>query len=200
MVRKLVLITTWFPLAFAMLIFCLSFLSITARSFRTSAPLSAAPPEEGNFQIASSNGSGRILGASVISADARALLLESFLRGQGSPLAPFSDRIVERSDAKGLDFRLVVAIAMCESNAGKHMPKRNGYNAWGIGVYTGQLSGAGFDSWPHAIDWVTSYIKEKYYDQGLVDLKDIGARWAPPSVETGYSWTNCVESFQKSIL
>jgi len=115
-------------------------------------------------------------------------------------MAPYADLIVQKSDEKGIDFRLVVAIAMCESNAGKRMPSRNSYNAWGIAVYTGQLTGANFRDWPHAIDWVTTYIKEKYYDRGLIDLKDIGAVWAPPSVKTGYSWSNCVEAFQDSIL
>jgi hypothetical protein len=88
---------------------------------------------------------------------------------------------------------------MCESNVGKRIPSRNSFNAWGISVYTGQNFGATFKDWPHAIDWVSKYIKEKYYDKGVTDLKEIGAIWAPPSVEKGYSWTRCVESFLESI-
>lgn len=195
--RKLMLLILWFPLTFVLLLINVSVLS---RLTAPSAPLSASPIDERNLGITAAAGTGRVLGASVIAADARALLLESFLRQHDSPLTPYANYIVQKSDEAGIDFRLVVAIAMCESNVGKHIPTRDSFNAWGIAVYTGQLTGATFTDWPHAIDWVTSYIKEKYYDQGLIDLRDIGARWAPPSVETGYSWTNCVETFQSSIL
>ena len=115
-------------------------------------------------------------------------------------MAPYADTIIAEADRFGIDFRLVPAIAMCESNAGKHMPKKDEYNAFGIAVYTGQLQGKAFDSWPHSIAWVSQYIKVHYYDRGFKDLYDIGAIWAPPSVEKGYSWTNCVESFQNSII
>lgn len=200
MIGKLLLVGLWFPISLVLLVVNLALLSTSVNSRTHIAPLSAATVENGHFQVAASAGTGRVLGASVIAADARALLLESFLRQHNSPMTPYADYIVQKSDEEGIDFRLVVAISMCESNAGKRMPRRDSYNAWGIAVYTGQLTGANFRDWPHAIDWVTTYIKEKYYDQGLIDLKDIGARWAPPSVENGYSWTNCVESFQSSIL
>ncbi len=198
--RKLVLLAVWFPLTLVVLIFNLTLLSLTQYSRTIDAPLSAVPLEDGSYKIAAAAGTGKVLGASVIGADARSLLLESFLRQHDSPMTQYADLIVQKSDDKGIDFRLVVAISMCESNAGKRMPKRDSYNAWGIAVYTGQITGADFRDWPHAIDWVTTYIKEKYYDQGLIDLKDIGAKWAPPSVNTGYSWTKCVEEFQGSIL
>lgn len=198
--KKLLLVSLWFPLTLIILVFNLMLLTLLGHSRTIDAPLSAAPIDDGSYQVAAAAGTGMVLGASIEGADARSLLLESFLRQHDSPMTPYADLIVQKSDEKGIDFRLVVAIAMCESNAGKRMPRRDSYNAWGIAVYTGQLSGANFKDWPHAIDWVTTYIKEKYYDQGLTDLKDIGARWAPPSVETGYSWTNCVEEFQGSIL
>ncbi|MBI3385486.1 glucosaminidase domain-containing protein [Candidatus Gottesmanbacteria bacterium] len=200
MIRKFLLVSLWFPLTFAVLIFNLTLLAVMERAHTSVTPLSAVPLMDTSYQVAASSGTGRVLGATIIAADARALLLESFLRQQNSPLSPYADLIVQRSDEKGIDFRLVVAIAMCESNAGKFMPTKNSFNAWGIAVYTGQLTGASFGSWPEAIDWVTTYIRQNYYDQGLIDLKSIGAKWAPPSVATGYSWTSCVEEFQKSIL
>lgn len=200
MVKKFLLAIVWFPITLIILFINLGYLTINNHSRTIAAPLSTSPLVDGTTHITSPQGTGYILGASIIPGDARSLLLESFLIEHDSPMAPYASMIVQESDAKGIDFRLVVAIAMCESNAGKRMPKRDEYNAWGIAVYTGQLSGASFQSWPHAIEWVTTYIKEKYYDIGLVDLRAIGAKWAPPSVENGYSWTNCVEQFQGSIL
>ena len=39
----------------------------------------------------------------------------------------------------GFDFRLLPAIAMCESNLGKRVPLKAGFNPFGIAVYTGTL-------------------------------------------------------------
>ena len=114
-------------------------------------------------------------------------------------MTPYAGHIVREADRLGIDFRLVVAIAMCESNLGKKMPKLDEFNAWGIAVYTGKNQGKAFQSWDHAISWVSSYIKTKYYDRGITDLVAIGAIWAPPSVANGNSWSNCVELYQNSI-
>ncbi len=200
MIRKLLLLGIWFPLVFILLIGNLVVLSSTVNASKTQSPLSNAPQQPSDFQISSSSQSPQVLGTHIIAADARSLLLTSFLRQHNSPMTPYAETIVQKADENGIDFRLVVAIAMCESNVGKRMPSKDSFNAWGISVYTGEKSGAKFKDWFHAIDWVSSYIKEKYYDRGIVDLKEIGAIYAPPSVANGYSWTNCVESFQKSIL
>ncbi len=201
MMPKWVIPLLWFPLTFVLLIVNLTLLQGTIRRAQPGEiSMIVSPLPDTIFGITAAAGTSQILGASVVAGDARALLLESFLRGYNSPMAPFANTIVSEADKNGIDFRLLVAIAMCESNLGKKMPSSDSYNAFGIAVYTGQQTGATFDSWPHAVEWVSRYIKESYYDQGLTNLKDIGAKWAPPSVETGYSWTNCVSEFQKSIL
>ena len=197
--KKALLVVLFFPFVFILLLVNLTVLS-ASRSWQPQLPLSATPIGDTSFQLTASAGTAQVLSATVIPGDARGLLLQSFLERHKSPMAPYAQYLVQQADDKGIDFRLVVAIAMCESNLGKRMPRLDEYNFAGIAVYTGQTTGASFDSWQHAIRWVTSYIKEKYYDRGIVDLRDIGAIWAPPSVEKGYSWTNCVESFQGSIL
>lgn len=197
MIKRGLLIAVWFPLTLVLLLINLTLLR-TLYGEQSSAV--AAYTEPLPKHITASAGTAQILGTSVIAGDARSLLLQSFLEKYESPLAPYADLLVREADANGLDFRLIVAIAMCESNLGKKMPKMDEYNAWGISVFTGQNKGKAFDSWSHAIRWVSEYIKTKYYDRGITDLRDIGAIWAPPSVEKGYSWTNCVESFSAKIL
>jgi len=93
----------------------------------------------------------------------------------------------------------VPAIAMCESNAGKRIPSKDSYNAWGISVETGETSGAKFPNWLYAIDWVSRYLRDKYFARGITDLIDIGAIYAPPSVANGNSWANCVGQFMEEI-
>ena len=198
MIRKSLLVVVWFPLTLVLLTLNLVLLrSLYLEESQVQAVDTTSFPAK---HITAAAGTARILGASVVAGDARALLLQSFLEQHGSPMTPYADLIVKEADINSLDFRLVVAIAMCESNLGKRMPKKDEFNAWGIAVYTGANNGKAFDSWPHAIAWVSNYIKTKYYDRGITDLKDIGAIWAPPSVEKEYSWTSCVDNFQNNIL
>lgn len=199
MTRKLLLVAAWFPLTLVLILFNLTILVGYARSAPTGNRLSAVAPQDTAFQLAAA-GTSQVLSASVISADARVYLVESFLKEHDSPMTPYANLIVSEADRFGLDFRMIPAIAMCESNAGKHMPKKKEYNFAGVAVYTGQNQGKAFDSWEHAITWVSQYVKERYYDRGLTELVDIGAIWAPPSVANGNSWANCVESFQTDII
>src|SRR3990167_1486680 len=71
------------------------------------------------------------------SADARPEILYQYLNKRSSPLAPYANYIVAISDTNGVDFRLPVAIAECESNLcqdGKY--PSNSYNCWGYGVHS----------------------------------------------------------------
>lgn len=199
MTRKLLLVVAWFPLTLALLLINLSMLVGHATAASADYRLNAMVPQETAFQLAA-GGTSQVVSAQIVSADARAYLIEAFLLSHDSPMAPYAAHIVAEADRFGIDFRMVPAIAMCESNAGKHMPKKNEFNFAGVAVFTGQNHGKAFDSWEHSISWVSQYIKERYLNKGWTSLKDIGAIWAPPSVANGHSWANCVESFQKEII
>ncbi len=189
----------WFPLTVFLLVVNLSLLVLTSKQSQI-ARMDAQPPSAPMFQLTAAAGTSQVLSANIISADARVYLVESFLSKHDSPMAPYADTIVAEADRFGIDFRLIPAIAMCESNAGKRMPKKDEFNAFGIAVYTGQLNGKAFTSWPHSIGWVSEYLKTRYYDRGITELRDIGAIWAPPSVANGHSWSTCVESFMNDII
>lgn len=130
--------------------------------------------------------------------DARPEILRQFLHEHNSPLADYALTIVDASDAYGVDFRLITAIGMCESNVGKHMPSGS-YNAWGYAVYTGENNGAVFDDWEHGIRVMAEYLATKYYSQGLYTPEEIGPIYAPPSVQTGNSWAKCVRRFMDEL-
>lgn len=195
--RKLFLVALWFPLTFALLAVNLTLLAATSRWNSPALPLSAVSPGESSF--AAAGGTSQVLSATVIAGDARTLLLESFFRSHASPMTPYASLIVREADAHQFDFRLLPAIAMCESNLGKRVPLKSGFNPFGIAVYTGANNGKNFDSWEHAIEWVSTYLFDKYYSQGITDLSEIGQIWAPPSVANGDSWANCVQYFRDSI-
>lgn len=158
------------------------------------------------LNIATGKGTAQFLGSRITAADARGMIVQKFIKdnyhgenGEYSPLLPFADIIVQKADEYAIDFRILPAIASCESNLGKRVPLRTCHNAWGIAVYTGTQEGACFSDWPTAIDWVSKYVKNKYFSAGITDIHDIGSIWAPPSVETGGSWGKCVMSFLKSM-
>lgn len=196
MVRKVLIVACWFPLTLALLAVNLSLLVSLTQKANANAPVTHALP----LRIATSSyGTEQVLGASVTAADARALLLARFLETHNSPLAEYSEYILDRAEYYNIDYRLVPAIAMCESNAGKRIPSKDSYNAWGISVETGETSGAKFPNWLYAIDWVSRYLRDKYYARGITDLIDIGAIYAPPSVANGNSWANCVSQFMEEI-
>lgn len=197
MVRKILVLVTWLPLTLIALTLNLTILHLTAQQAKT--PLAAENITQNEaFQVAVA-GTSQVLGASIEAGDGREILLQHFLGTHKSPLYPYAQHLVMEADKYAIDYRLVPAIAMCESNLGKRIPSKDSFNAWGIAVYTGQLNGAKFRDWPSAISWVSEFIKEKFYDRGINNLQEIGSIWAPPSVETGYSWTNCVQTFMGEI-
>lgn len=139
-----------------------------------------------------------IFTTAVAKEDARPEILKSFLHKYDSPLASYADAIVTAADAKSIDYRLIPAIAMCESTLGRNMP-HGSYNAWGYAIYTGQDSGATFGSWTQGITVMADYLASQYYIKGLTTPEDIGPIYAPPSVNTGNSWSKCVRRFMDEL-
>lgn len=198
MVRKLLLVLLWFPFTLVLLLLNLSMLSAMSRLQKPTLPLSAIPPNESSF--AASSGTAQVLSASVIAGDARTLLLENFLQKNDSPMQPYAELIVQQADRYGLPFQLLPAIAMCESNLGKHVPLKAGFNPLGLAVYTGTKTGKNFDSWQHAITWASQYVYDRYYSQGITQLRDMEKIWSPPSATGDHQWSNCVAFFEENIL
>ncbi len=195
MLHKGLLVVLWFPLTLTLLLLNLTLLTRSVQAQNTKISARAM----GEQVTLASAGTPQVLSAQVIAGDARTLLLTEFMQSNHSPMTPYAQLMVDEADKNGFDFRLVPAIAMCESNLGKRMPKKDEYNFAGIAVYTGQNQGKAFDSWEHSITWISHYIKTKYYDKGITNLKEIGVIWAPPSAHTDFSWTTCVQGYIESI-
>ncbi|TSC53301.1 MAG: Uncharacterized protein LiPW16_432 [Microgenomates group bacterium LiPW_16] len=129
----------------------------------------------------------------VQASDARPELIRQYLKRHQSPLLPYADLIVNLSDQYGLDFRLIVSIAQCESNLCKKMPPQS-YNCWGF-----QNGATYFISWEQALNQVAKTLKEDYIDQGLITPEQIMPKYAPPSVEKGGPWAKCVAQFMEEL-
>ncbi len=122
-------------------------------------------------------------------ADPRIATLTAFLSQFDSPLSVYATNFIESADKNNIDWKLVVAISGVESTFGKHIPYGS-FNAygWSNGNYY-------FQSWEQSIEYVSAYLKDKYYNRGLDTPYKIGPVYAPPSS----TWAGKVAYFMKLL-
>jgi len=126
---------------------------------------------------------GTVAGVSITieGTDARPDIVAAFLARYNSPLQPydhFAKYIVDTADKYGVDYRLIPAIMMQESNLCKAIPEGS-YNCLGFGIHArGTL---GFDSYEESIDRATRELKKNYIDQGLDTPAKIMTKYTPGS-------------------
>lgn len=129
---------------------------------------------------------------SIEGADARQDIVAAFLARYSSPLQPynhFAKFIVDTADKYDVDYRLIPAIMMQESNLCKAIPEGS-YNCLGFGIHArGTL---GFASYEESIDRATRELKKNYIDQGLNTPSKIMTKYTPGS---NGSWADSVNQW-----
>lgn len=157
-------------------------LSIAQASEDQIAPLVANYPD----------GEVKGISTTIESGDARAEIIARFLERHNSPLTPYEyygEKIVEIADTYGIDYRLLPAIGMQESNLCKRIPPGS-YNCLGFGVHSrGTL---GFESYEANFDRAARELKKNYIDIGLVTPEQIMTKYTPSS---DGSWANSVNQW-----
>jgi hypothetical protein len=142
--------------------------------------------------------SGQVMGVSTMieSEDARPIIVANFLRRHTSPLKPYDEygkKLVEIADRYGIDFRLLPAIAMQESNLCKKIPPGS-YNCLGFGIHErGTLM---FDSYEANFDRAARELKKNYIDQGRVTPESIMKKYTPSS---NGSWAESVNQWMSEM-
>lgn len=113
--------------------------------------------------------------------DARPQIVANFLKRHSSPLEPaehYGRVFVEIADRYGMDFRLLPAIAMQESNLCKSIPEGS-HNCLGFGIHArGTL---GFESYEANFERAGREIKKNYIDQGRTTPEEIMKKYTPSS-------------------
>lgn len=126
--------------------------------------------------------------------DSRVANLRNFFRTHNSPLYEVADIVVRESDANGLDYRLLPAIAMQESNLALKMPE-NSFNPFGWGITGSKVTR--FASFEEAVITVARGIKEQYVEKrGLKTASEIMSVYTPAS---DGSWAYAVNHFMRSL-
>lgn len=128
--------------------------------------------------------------------DARGKIVEDFFKGYKAPLSEHATTFIQVADKYKLDYRLLPAISMQESNGGKRVIN-NSHNPFGYGIYGSKVTK--FSSWEEAIEAVGKGLRENYLDEGLVTPEQIMAKYTPPSVSIGGPWAKGVRSFMEEL-
>lgn len=137
--------------------------------------------------------SENVLGDNIIFKDARIEIIRQFFEKYKSPLEPFAQNVVEDADKYGLDYRLLPAIAMQESNLCQKIIA-DSYNCWGFGIYGKKVTR--FESYPEAIDTVTRTLVNNYIAGGLDTPSEIMKKYTPSN---NGSWAYSVNYFMNLL-
>lgn len=110
--------------------------------------------------------------------DVRLTTLRQFLTQYESPLADASEHLIQQADLWGLDYTLIPAIAMQESQGCKKIPEGS-HNCWGFGIYGDKVTR--FASYEEAISQIAKTIRLSYINKGKTNPTLVEDIWAPPS-------------------
>lgn len=187
---SLYFVAAWFATATTTLIF-----SLTLMSYLSTAKV--IKPQSQNFKLyAALPENNSLVSEDIGHQDARAKLVENFFKVYSSILANYSQLFVEVAEKHNLDFRLLPAIAMQESNGGKRVINGS-FNPFGYGIY-GNLV-VRFSSWEDGIERVGKALREDYLNQGLTTPNAIMTKYTPSSLEKGGVWAKGVSSFMEEL-
>ncbi len=195
-----------------------SFVIIASASFYKIGEFDLFKRSEKQNSVLITNGNSQddeaILGAATVveTDDARALLVANFLKRYNTgnrnihhPLVPedyFGKFFVSLADKYNLDFRLLPAIAMQESNLCNHTPKpkneagvaTESYNCLGFGVYGTKVTM--FPSFEANFEQAAKTLKKNYIDIGLDTPYKIMKKYTPPS---DGSWAESVNQWMAEM-
>ncbi len=183
-------VAAWFSTAATTLIFSLVFTLYLSN-------VKLVKPTVQNFQLYAALPKSEVsITDEIGSADGRAKIIEDFFSAYKSPLSTYSNIFIQVADKYNLDYRLLPAISMQESNGGKKVIN-NSYNPFGYGIYGALVTR--FNSWEEAIDRVGKALREDYLNQGLENPVQIMAKYTPPSLAKDGAWAKGVSSFMEEL-
>lgn len=132
------------------------------------------------------------------SVDVRAYKIEAVFDKFKCPLSGTGNYLVQKADEHQIPYWLVASVAFQESGCGKKTPKVVGleesYNAWGYGVWGGNVKT--FESWQAGISAVSKYFDINFFSKGITDPCEIMKTYTPPSKG---SWCEGVKYFGELI-
>lgn len=191
--KKLFLLASFFLGTPLLLGICILMLAVLSYSHSSDRPSILALHQFRPVSYAAIPAMQNVLGDQTMSQDARVEIVRQFLQQYNSPLEPHARDIVLAAEAYGLDYRLLPAIAMQESNLCRKAPKDSN-NCWGFGIYGGKVRT--FETYPEAIEIISKTLAKEYKHKGLVTPDEIMTKYTPSN--TG-AWADSVNHFMDQL-
>ncbi|OGH22056.1 MAG: hypothetical protein A3D75_00690 [Candidatus Levybacteria bacterium RIFCSPHIGHO2_02_FULL_37_18] len=188
---KIFLLVIFFISVSAMLAFSLLYLAVTEYSKNPKSSQSLSFNNHVSFAAIPTTGG--LIEHSITEADSRVEAVRDFFALYGSPLTQYAQNIIDAADTYGIDYKLLPAIAMQESNVCKKIISGS-YNCWGFGIYGKKITK--FESYPQAIDTVSKTLAHQYKNKGLQTPSEIQTKYNPSN--TG-DWAGGVLHFIEKI-
>lgn len=189
--RKFILLTSVIIATPLLLVISILFLALIHSQASLSLTSVFSPSKEVAYAALPIN--DHVLSQEITPKDAKVEIVRQFFHEYGSPLEPYAQNVVEDAKRYNLDFRLVPAIAMQESNLCHKAPVGSN-NCWGFGIYGKTVTK--FQDYPTAIHTVTETLAEKYKAYGLVTPQQIMSMYTPSS---NGSWAYSVSHFMAQM-
>ncbi|HZE87174.1 MAG TPA: hypothetical protein VE090_03110 [Methylomirabilota bacterium] len=187
--RKLLFTTAFFIVILFGFLFSLM-ISLVLYRYPSSASLAS---RGGTVAYAALPTTQNIFSTDITATDGRTEKIRQFFERYNSPLEPYAQDVITAADEYGLDYRLVPAIAMQESNLCKKIPEAS-YNCWGFGIYGKTITR--FSDYREAIYTVTKTLATKYKENGLTTPDEIMTMYTPSS---NGSWAFSVNQFMNQL-
>lgn len=190
--KQITFVASWFGASFTSLIF-----SLVLLMYLSTAKYAPIVTSDSDFKLYSAlPAQNTIVSDSIVHTDARAKIVENFFAGYKSILANYSNEFITVADKYNLDWRLLPAITMQESNGGKKVIT-DSHNPFGYGIYGSSVRK--FTSWEEAIKRVGQALREDYLNQGLKTPEEIMAKYTPPSLASDGAWAKGVRFFMSEL-
>ncbi len=190
---KLFLLTSYFVITPTLLVLAIVFYSLIALEHNQPNILLFSPAKYRLVAYAALPSIQSISQGAIQLTDARPEIVRQFFTRYNSPLTPYADLVVSMADKYGLDFRLIPAIAMQESNLCNKAPIGSN-NCWGFGIYGGKVKA--FENYEQAIETVTKTLAKEYKQDGLHTPGEIVKRYTPS--DNG-KWVYAVTHFMEQL-
>jgi|SRR3989344_1711065 len=189
--RKILLLASFFAFAPILIFASILYLLFLAYHQKDTSVLSQNSTNRVAFAALPS--AENVLWDQITAMDSRVEIVRQFFEKYKSPLEPFAQSVIDAADQYDLDFRLIPAIAMQESNL-CHKIILESYNCWGFGIYGKKVTR--FTSYPEAIETVTKTLAKNYKQKGLETAEEIMSKYTPSS---NGSWADSVNYFMDQL-
>lgn len=188
--KKLAIVVSFFAGTPLLILFCFTYIAHLGNPNEASKVLGASTA---GIAYAALPPAENIIQPQIIEEESKQEIIRQFFAKYKSPLEEYAGDVIAAAERYDIDYRLLPAIAMQESNLCRRIIA-DSYNCWGWGIYGSKVTK--FSNYPEAIETITKALSTKYRDRGLVTASEIAKLYNPRNTN---NWAENVTSFMDKL-